>query len=287
MSVLTAIFQALFQAICRILPISENFHSALFHDFSNRFNDTSSALTGVVHIGIALGIILAMYKIFLRMFNEFAFSLRDLFTKDIRGTSKKGARNFMYMSLLSLLFLLVWLIPFGSKGALYSFLHSTHYNQTLLDEGIFMLLNAVSLVLASRALSLSKNNKRITPLAAVSVGVCSVFTIPLSGFSFVAVVLAVLLIIGVNVKQSFSFTYFVLALILLVSGIVEICVSVTKVGVVSAVLALMISALVSFFLVKIMRYIVNNNHLRCFVIYDGSVGIIALIIGIVELIIRK
>lgn len=283
---LTAIFQALFQAICRILPISENFHSALFHDFSLRFNPNCSALTGVVHIGIALGIIVAMYKVFLRMFNEFVFTFKDLFTKNIRGTSKKGARNFMYMSLLALLLLLFWLIPCGSKGVLYTFLRSTQYNQTLLDEGLFMLLNAVLILLSTKALKLSNNTKRLTPLCAVIVGVCSVFAIPLSGFSYVGVVLSVLLIMGISVNQSFNFTYFLLSLILLVTGIVEICVSVTKAGVVTVILGLVISGALSFFLVKLMKYIIKNNYLKYFVLYDCSIGVIATIIGIFELIFR-
>ena len=286
MSILTAIFQALLQAICRILPISENFHSALFHDFASRFTANCSALTGVVHIGIALGIIVALFKIFIRMFNEFIFTFKDLFAKRIRGTSKSNARNFMYMSLLALLPLLLWLIPCGSKGFLYTFLHSTQYNRTLLDEGIFMLINALMLVLATKALNLSNNTKRLTPIFAVIVGVFGLLTISLSGFSFVAVVLSFLLIMGVNVNQSFNFTYFLLALIMLVSGIVEICVSVTKVGVVSILLGLIISFAVGFFLTKLMKYLVKKNHLKFFAVYDASVGIIAVVIGIFELILR-
>ncbi len=50
MSVLTAIFQAIGQAISWVLPISESGHSAIFHNFSGRFTNACSQLTGVVHI---------------------------------------------------------------------------------------------------------------------------------------------------------------------------------------------------------------------------------------------
>ncbi|MDE6125052.1 MAG: undecaprenyl-diphosphate phosphatase, partial [Eubacterium sp.] len=71
MSIITAIFQAIGQALTFIFPISESGHSAVFHDFSSRYSGSCSELTGLIHIGIAIGIIAAFYKVFISLIMEF------------------------------------------------------------------------------------------------------------------------------------------------------------------------------------------------------------------------
>jgi undecaprenyl pyrophosphate phosphatase UppP len=61
MSILTAIVQAILQAVTWILPISESGHSSIFHDFAGRVSDSCAAITGVIHIGIAIGIVICLY----------------------------------------------------------------------------------------------------------------------------------------------------------------------------------------------------------------------------------
>ena len=101
MSIITSIFQAIFQAICRIFPISETAHSAVFHDFSGRFSGACSSLTGVVHIGIAVGIVAASYKLFLKMGYEFFSTGRNIVKKQLRGNAPSQPRHFMYMTMVN------------------------------------------------------------------------------------------------------------------------------------------------------------------------------------------
>ena len=94
MSVLTALIQAILQVLSTIFPISQTAHSSMFHDFSNRFASGQSTLTGFVHIGIAVGIFVAMYRLFIRLIGEFFMGFSDLKSKKIRENSKKPARAF-------------------------------------------------------------------------------------------------------------------------------------------------------------------------------------------------
>ena len=64
MWILTAIFQAIGQAFTWVFPVSESGHSVIFHNFSGRFTNACSQLTGVIHIGIAIGLFIAFYKLF-------------------------------------------------------------------------------------------------------------------------------------------------------------------------------------------------------------------------------
>ena len=286
MSIVTAIFQALFQALCIILPISENAHSSVFHDFSSRFGGGSSALTGIIHIAVAVGITVAMYKLFLRMFNEFFFTVKDVIHKETKANSQKPARQFMYNSLISLVPLLLWLIPCGSKGFLFDVLRSTQYNKTLLDEGIFMVVTGGLLFAAVRVLTIKTNNKELTQLPAVVVGIAALLCVPLSGLSFVGVAFSILLIFGVKTKQALNYTLYLSVPLLLVCGIIELCTAVSVMTVVQAIIGVVIAIVASFVLVRVLRYLVKNNLLKFFAWYDVSFGAVVLVVGIFELIFR-
>lgn len=287
MSIITSIFQAIFQAICRIFPISETAHSAVFHDFSGRFSGACSSLTGVVHIGIAVGIVAASYRLFLKMGYEFFSTGRDIVKKQLRGNAPSQPRHFMYMTLMSFCPMLLWLIPCGRYGLLYNVLRSTQFNKTLLDEGVFLALTGG--LLFAGALQIAKANipRQISEIASVSVGVASVVLIPVSGFSFIGVVFSMLLLFGATKKQSLNYALVMSVPVLVVTGIVEIVVSVTKVGVVPIIIGVILSAVVSYFSVVFLRYMINRGYLKYIAAYDVAMGIIILVVGIFELIFRK
>lgn len=286
MSILTAIIQAVLQALSWVLPISEYGHSSLFHDFAGRASGSCSALTGVIHIGIAVGIVIASYKLFLTLSKEFFCTFRDLFKKQIKGSSKAPARSFMYMTLISFVPMLLWLIPTGKNGLLFNLLRKTGFNGTLLDDGIFFAVTGVLVLAAAKQLSLARNNKNVSVVSAVITGVVSVLIVPVSGLSLVAGVFAVLMLIGVSKKLSLRYSLVMSVPVLLVMGIIQLCIAVTPAGAVQIILGLIISAAVSFVAVKLLQWIINTNKLRFFGIYDIGIGVISVVIGIFELILK-
>lgn len=287
MSILTAIFQALFQAVCRIFPISETAHSSIFHDFAGRFSGECSSLTGIVHIGIAVGIVAAMYKFFFKMSREFFSTFGDIFKKRLKGNKPSNSRHFMYMTLISFCPMILWLIPFGKYGFFYNFLRVTQFNMTLLDDGIFLAITGAMLIIATFELAKSRLTKPVGVYAAVVIGALSVLFIPVSGFSFIGMVFAVLVLFGVNKKLALNYGLVMSVPVLVVTGIIEICLSVTHVGVASIIIGLVISIVAAFFSTVFLKFVVNKGYLKYIGIYDVSLGVIILIIGIFELILRK
>ena len=83
--------------------MSESGHSAIFHDFSGRFSGNGSELTGLVHIGIALGIFLVFIKLFVRLFGEFIAFFKDAFAKQNPFVNPGGVRRFMFGTVLGFL----------------------------------------------------------------------------------------------------------------------------------------------------------------------------------------
>ena len=226
-----------------------------------------------------------MLKLFFRMINEFVFTIKDVVNKQAKANSQKPARQFMYNSLLSLVPLLLWLIPCGSKGFLYTLLRSSQYNSTLLDEGIFMLITAGFLFAAIRVLTIKTNNKDITQLPAVVIGMVAFLIAPL-GFSFIGVVFSVLLIFGIKTKQALNYTLYVSVPVLLVKGIIELCTATVAMTVLQAIIAVVIAIAASFVLVRLLKYFVKNNLLSFFAWYDTAFGAVILVVGIFELIFR-
>lgn len=284
MSIFIAIVQAILQSVAWIFPISESGHSAIYHDFANSVG-ASSALTGVIHIGIALGIILALFKLFVTLTKNFIGTFVDMFTKRLKGSSQSGARSFMYMTLVAFVPMVLWCVPTG-KGLLFTLLKSTGGNPTLLDDGLFIALLGVLVLMASRMVDLGKNDKNVSLAPAIVTGVFSVLLVPVSGLSLVAGVFAMLMLFGVSQKMAFRFSFVLSVPVLVVMGIIQICTATAKTGWIEAILALIISVAISFLGVRILRWIINSKNLKYFGFYDISIGVIAAIIGAFELIFK-
>ena len=277
MSILSSIIQSILQAIFEILPISASAHSAAFHEFAGRADGTCSAITGIVHMGIAVGI-----NVFARLFKEFIATFSDMLSKSLKGSSKKPARRFMYQTMISFVPLLLWLIPFGKSGFLFTVLHKTSYNGTLLDEGIFMLLTGALVLAAARQLGLSRNDKSISFGLAVLVGFLILLMLPMSGFSLLCGIFSVLVLCGVARRPALRYALVITAPVMLVYGIVETCIG-ESAGVVAGILAAVISVVVSFLAVKVLRFIIKNNYFKYFGIYDLGFGFIIGVVGIFQL----
>lgn len=285
MSILTAIFQAIGQAIAWILPISESGHSAVFHDFSARYTNACSQLTGVIHIGIAIGIIAAFYKLFIRLAVNFFSSFNELFHKRLNIKSPSPQRKFMYMTILSFTLMIFYLIPVGRYGNVFMVFHRTTFNGTLLGEGICMALTGILLFVTSSMLG--KKHNPLPPWAqALVIGVIAFLAIPTSGCSLVAGIFCLGVIVGMSDKYALRYSMVMSVMVLLVAGVTELVIAVTSVSVVQAIISLVISALVSFFAVKVLIFVIKKNYLKQIAIYDFALGAICLVIGIFEIVVK-
>lgn len=285
MSILTAIFQAIGQALSWILPISESGHSAIFHNFSGRFTDACSQLTGVVHIGIAIGLIAAFYKLFITLFKNFIGSWNDVFHKRLDIKNPKPARKFMFMTILSFVPMLAYLIPAGKYGNVYSVFHRMSYNENLLGEGICILLTGV-LIITAMTLEDKKLNPLPDILQALILGVIVFLAVPTAGCSVIGAVLCVGIIVGLGEKTSLRYSIVMSVMILIVMGIIEICVGVTKISIVSAIIGVVVAAVASFFASKLLIFLLKKKLLKYVGIYDAAIGFICFIIGIFQIVIK-
>lgn len=265
-----------------LFPLSESGHSAIFHDFAGRYTNNCSELTGLIHIGIAVGILIAFYKVFLKLVFEFFSTGKEIFTKNFDIKKTNNSRKFMYYTFIPYIFMLIYLIPVGGGRNIYSLLDSYSYDGNLISEGICFLINAVLLLLVS--IKLAKNEKGVQ-LSAPAVLVTSVlmfFAIPVSGLSVCAVVVSVLALFGINKKIAFRYFISLSVPILLVRGIIEIALCVTYINIVAGIIGVIIAIAFSFFISKLSLYLLKNNFYKFFSYYGFAVGGLSVIIGIIE-----
>lgn len=286
MSIITAIFQAIGQVITFIFPLSENGHSAIFHDFSSRLTNNCSELTGLIHIGMALGIIIASYKIFMRLIYEFVFTGREIFTKSLDLKKTSNSRRFMYYTFIPYIFMIAYAIPLGKSGNVYSVLNSYSYDGNLLSEGICFIITASLLLAASFKLSKGEKGNNVSALCAVVIAVAAFFAVPVSGLSLCCVVLAFAVLFNTNRKIAYRYFVSISVPILIVKGVVEIAKCVTYVNILTGIIAVVLSAALAFFAAKLLLFVIKKNYLKYFSFYNYTIGAITLITGIIEIAVK-
>lgn len=191
----------------------------------------------------------------------------------------------MYMTILSFVPMLFYLIPAGKYGNVYQVFHRTSYDNTLLSEGICIALTGVLLIVTESMLD--KKNKSLPPvLQALIIGVIAFLAIPSAGCSLIAGVFCVAFLLGMSDKYAIRYSMVLSSMMLLVMGVIEICIGVTKINIISAIIGVVISAVVSFFAVKLLLYVIKNKSLKFFAWYDIALGFICFIIGIFEIVIK-
>lgn len=283
---LTAIFQAVAQAVTWVLPVSESGHSAIFHDFSGRFSGNGSELTGLVHIGIALGIFLVFIKLFARLFGEFIAFFKDAFAKQNPFVNPGGVRRFMFGTVLGFLPMVLLLVPAGKYGNVYGLFRSMGYNGTLLDEGVFFALTGGLILLALLQMKKHGPQKNVDWYAALILGFAAAFSLPIAGLSYMGALFCLGVTMGVARKISYRFAAVSSVLTLLVLGVVEICTCVTYVNIIAGIVAVVLSAAVTYFMVKLMLWILHGGKLKAFAYYDFALAGVCVVVGIFELILR-
>lgn len=284
LSILTAIFQAIGQALTFILPISESGHSAIFHDFSARYSGESAVLTGLIHIGIAVGIFAAYYSVFLRQFKEFFSGCKEIAAKKFDIKKSTPSREFTYHTVIPFFLMPLYLIPLGSRGNVYQLLSGFTVDGNLISEGICFLFTASILLLTSSALKKEKRGKALTLPVVLLLSLMIFVTLPLAGLSLSASIICAAIICGVN--RNFAFRYFICIAVpvLLVTGIYEIVTGTMTTTLIAGSIGVIVAIVFSFLACRFLKWSVKNIDFKFYSYYNFALAALATVTGIVEII---
>lgn len=284
MSIITAIFQAIGQVLTYIFPLSESGHSAIFHDFASRYTNNCSELTGLIHIGMAIGILVAFYKVFIKLIYEFISTGRDIFTKSLNLKKSTNSRRFMYFTFIPYILMLAYIIPLGNDKNVYQMLNSYSYDGNLIAEGVCFIINAALLIFAYMKLLKSDKGIQLSIPCVLVISLAAFFAIPVAGLSLCAVVISLALIFNTNKKIAFRYFVSLSVPVLIVTGIIEIVNCVTYVNIITGIIGVVLAGVLSFFASKLLLFVIKNNYLKYFAYYGFAMGAVTTVIGIVEVI---
>lgn len=236
---------------------------------------------------MAVGLIIAFYKVFFKLMLEFVSTVSEVFSRKLDVKKTSNSRKFMYYTFVPYIFMLIYLIPVGGGVNIYELLDSYSYDGNLVSEGVCFLITAVLIVLASTKLSKNEKGSQLSAPAVLITALLVLFAIPISGLSVCAVVLCVLALFGVNRKIAFRYFVSLSVPVLIVRGIIEIVLCVTYVNIITGIVGVVIAGALSFFISKLSLNLFKNNKFNYFAYYLFTLGGLSTIIGIIEIVIHN
>ena len=299
--ILEAIVQGVVQGATEFLPVSSSGHLSLAQHFMGVQN-TSLLFNVMLHLGTLAAVVLVYRKLIWRLLKALVSLVRDLFTGKFRWKHMDPDRNLLVMLFFGLLPLFLLFLPVpgtGMKIKDYADLWGT--DSSILIEGLALLATSVLLLLGhwkSRQTAEKAERKaakkggrpvvgrrRFRLPDALAVGVTQCFAAVFPGLSRSGSTLSVGLLRGINRQAALDYS-FVLGIPAIVAAagleLLDAVKAQEAVSVAPLVVGMLVSAVVGFFAIKLLRWMVSSNQLIPFAVYTAVLGIAVVVIAVIE-----
>ena len=276
MDFLQAIIMGIVQGLTEFLPISSSGHLAIVGQLMGVQMDNYAFLTALLHVGTLVAVIIAFHKMIWRLILALGNLIKKICTGKFSFKETTSAERMLIFLIVSCLPLVVALLikdPIEKMGS-YLWL-----------VGIALIINGIILFVSDR---LPVGNKRakdmtfgdalrigIAQLVAVTPGIsrsgstitmgvaCGLDRAYAAKYSFILSMPAILAGAAVSFKDSLSDGQFVAS------------------SIPAYLIGMIVSAVVGFFAIKILEYLLKSKKFYIFAIYSVLVGIISIILNFV------
>ena len=289
--ILEAIVQGIVQGATEFLPVSSSGHLSLVQHVMGVQN-TSLLFNVMLHIGTLAAVLIAYRKLIWRLIRALGLLLRDLFTGRFRWSTMDEDRNLLVMLVIGLLPLFLLFLPVPGTGQnVKDFADLWGTDSSILIEGFALLATSILLLAAhfrSRSLvrgsgRAGRGRFRLGDALAVGVTQCVAAVFP--GLSRSGSTLSIGMLRGVNRQAALDYS-FVLGIpaIVAAAGLegIDALKAHETVQTVPLLVGMVTAAVVGFFAIKLLRWMVSSNRLIPFVVYTAVVGLAAIVVSLVE-----
>ncbi|HAB00287.1 MAG TPA: undecaprenyl-diphosphate phosphatase [Ruminococcaceae bacterium] len=282
MSIWEAIIQGIVQGLSEFLPISSSGHLSLLQYLFGINGEAAASFSVLLHFGTLVAVFAAFYKTIWKLIVAFFGLIGDIF----RGKfSWKNAEPEKRMVLL----LIISCLPLLAFYFLSDFYNSLSADNDIVVEGCCFLLTSLLLFVSDRCVKGTKTAKDMTVRDALTVGVVQGIA-PLPGLSRSGSTISAGLLCGLTREYAVSFSFImgippVLAANLLeVKDLVKDGVgsAMAEIGVLSAVLGIVVAAVVGFLSIKMVRWLVKKDKFTVFAWYTLILGTFTVVVGIID-----
>ena len=282
MSIWEAIIQGIVQGLSEFLPISSSGHLSLLQYLFGINGEAAASFSVLLHFGTLVAVFAAFYKTIWKLIVAFFGLIGDIFRGKFSWKNAEPEKRMVLLLIISCLPLLAFYFLSDSYNSLSA-------DNDIVVEGCCFLLTSLLLFVSDRCVKGTKTAKDMTVRDALTVGVVQGIA-PLPGLSRSGSTISAGLLCGLTREYAVSFSFImgippVLAANLLeVKDLVKDGVgsAMAEIGVLSAVLGIVVAAVVGFLSIKMVRWLVKKDKFTVFAWYTLILGTFTVVVGIID-----
>jgi len=277
MTIIDGIIMGIVQGLTEFLPVSSSGHLVLFSNILG-INDPGQSnllFDALLHLGTLIAVIIAFYKDVIDLIKEFFLVIKDIFTGKFTLKNMTPYRRFLIMIIVSL-FPLIFIYPLKDKvETLFS---------SVLFVGIALLITSVMLYICDKLVIGKKDMSNTSYSNALTVGIFQAVAVA-PGISRSGSTITGGLICGFSKEYAFKFSFIMSLPTILAANVLTfkdaLEEGVKDVNVVPYIAGVITAAVVGYFSIVLLKYILTKNRFRIFSYYCLAVGLIAIIYSLI------
>lgn len=281
MSIFSTIIMAIVQGLTEFLPVSSSGHLALVQHFAEVPSADGTLLSVVMHLGTLVAVFIAFRKTIWELIKELGRMVKDLFTGKFRLKGMNEYRRMVVMLIVATLPLLL-LLPFYGK------LSELVGNPNMIFLGVCFLITSILLWMSDRVVKGTKTGETMSYGNAIAIGITQcVATLP--GISRSGSTVSTSLICGLSKKFAVQFSFILGIPAILGAGAMEakdLLETQASIDWLPVLLGFVISAVVGFFAIKMVSWLIKSDKFKVFAYYTLAVGAVTLGIGVYDMLIK-
>lgn len=301
-SIFDAIIQGFIQGVTEFLPISSSGHLSISKHLFN-INMPSILFDIMLHLGTLIAVVFVYRKLLVRLIVAGFKMLADIFRGRFKWSEMDADRRMVMMIIIGLVPLFLLFLPVPGTGMdVKDFSEQFAIDDSILLEGVALLVTSFLLFTGIRMnkqmrvkkiatnsqgqIVESKGRKKIHTIDSILIGLMQFVAAVFPGISRSGSTMSVGLMRGLNKQTALDFSFVLGIPAILAAALVSVkeasASEVAAVGIAQLIIGAVVSCVVGFIAIKLLKWIVTEDKLQIFAYYTLIVGGLVVIIGIIE-----
>ena len=302
MNIIDAVIQGILQGITEFLPISSSGHLSISKHFFG-ISLPTILFDIMLHLGTLIAVVVMYRKTVARVITEIFKLISDAFRGRFKWGEMDADRRLLMMLIIGLVPLFLLFLPIlGTDMAVKDFSEKLATDNSVVAEGAALLFTSFLLFKGIRMnkkmriekivtnkkgqLVESNGRKKIHSIDAVVIGLMQLLAAVFPGISRSGSTLSVGMMRGLNKQTALDYSFVLGIPAILAAAVVSVKDAspsdVEAVGAAALIVGIVVSCIVGFLAIKLLRWIISADRLQVFAYYTLIVGGVVLILGIIE-----
>lgn len=286
MDIIKAIILGIIQGITEFLPISSSGHLSIAQHFLGASGEGSLLFTVLLHLGTLLAVFVVYWRTILALFLEFFVLIKDLVTGKFRWKEMGPTRRMLVMFVISCLPLLLLMIPVGNDQRIMDVVGVLAEDTDVFVEGFCLLFTGCLLLVSTwRYNKLPAIEKQINGKSALFVGIAQMIAASLPGVSRSGSTISTGMLCGISKEYMVRYSFILAVPAVIAANAVKLGDAVkmeADVDILPIVIGVLVAAVVGFFAIKALEWLVKVDKFKIFGYYCLAIGVIVIIAAAVE-----